>query len=470
MTSPASPAGPANPASPAGPATAPPTPVPPAEEERVLRRAHRQKVLGGVCGGLGRYFDMDPVIFRIVLGVLGVTGGVGLIFYGFAWLLIPLDDEEEPEARKLLAGRVDGAALTALFLALIGCALFLTMLNSDGALSFTALVALATCGVAVWSRRRRAVTPERGGLAPAAAHAVAEAPPEPTAPPVPDGPSWWRDPLTKEAKDARDARGALNIMAIRGDESRRMGPAGPHVSGYLWGPESALTRDDDPKGRDRAGTPRRQRQGRSLGGYAFVLALVAGFLGTRLSWESQPLGTSLQIGLVCALGVFGTALVISSFIGRTGFGTVVMTALTAVFLAGATALPKDIDTAWARTTWAPTATSDLKPHYELGSGIATLDVSDLTVPAGGKVSTYAEVGAGKLTVVLPKDTRVTLRAEAGVGDITFPGDGKERQVRISTDRTERRTLPAPQGAAPSGTLELRLEVGLGQVEVTRAAS
>lgn len=54
-----------------------------------LRRSKRDKVLAGVCGGLGRYFDLDPVVFRIVLGVLAVTGGVGLIFYGFAWLLLP---------------------------------------------------------------------------------------------------------------------------------------------------------------------------------------------------------------------------------------------------------------------------------------------------------------------------------------------------------------------------------------------
>lgn len=51
--------------------------------------------------GLGRYCNVDPVIFRIVLGVLSVTGGLGLIFYGFAWLLIPLEGEEENEARRL---------------------------------------------------------------------------------------------------------------------------------------------------------------------------------------------------------------------------------------------------------------------------------------------------------------------------------------------------------------------------------
>ncbi len=49
-------------------------------------------MVAGVCGGLGRYCDVDPVIFRIVLGVLSATGGIGLIFYGFAWLLLPLEE------------------------------------------------------------------------------------------------------------------------------------------------------------------------------------------------------------------------------------------------------------------------------------------------------------------------------------------------------------------------------------------
>ncbi|CAM5701254.1 hypothetical protein SCALM49S_00882 [Streptomyces californicus] len=54
-----------------------------------------------------------------MLGVLSVTGGIGLIFYGFAWLLLPADGEDQNEGRKLLSGRVDGAALAALLLALI---------------------------------------------------------------------------------------------------------------------------------------------------------------------------------------------------------------------------------------------------------------------------------------------------------------------------------------------------------------
>ncbi|GFM98895.1 hypothetical protein Sfulv_37060 [Streptomyces fulvorobeus] len=134
--------------------------TPPPEPKPQLHRSSRQKVVAGVCGGLGRYCDVDPVIFRIVLGVLSVTGGIGLIFYGFAWLLLPLEGEEENEARRLLSGRVEGASLIALVLALVGCGLFLSMLHNGGMLAFAAMLSLAVIGSTVWAQHRRTALPD----------------------------------------------------------------------------------------------------------------------------------------------------------------------------------------------------------------------------------------------------------------------------------------------------------------------
>ncbi|MDV9201641.1 PspC domain-containing protein, partial [Streptomyces sp. Wh19] len=164
------------------PQDASPGVAPPPEPAPLLRRSPQHKVVAGVCGGLGRYCDVDPVIFRIVLGVLSVTGGIGLIFYGFAWLLVPVDGEEENEARRLLSGRVEGASLIAVLLALIGCGLFLSMLGNGGTLAFSAMLSLAVVGFAVWTQHRRTAAPE-DPLHPATAQAVADAPPEVKAPP-----------------------------------------------------------------------------------------------------------------------------------------------------------------------------------------------------------------------------------------------------------------------------------------------
>lgn len=61
-------------------------------EPRRLLRARSGRVLGGVCAGLGRYFNVDPIIFRIGAIVLALVGGAGLLAYFAALLLIPAED------------------------------------------------------------------------------------------------------------------------------------------------------------------------------------------------------------------------------------------------------------------------------------------------------------------------------------------------------------------------------------------
>ncbi|MEU3715673.1 PspC domain-containing protein [Streptomyces californicus] len=443
------------------PSNSAPGVAPPEAPKPALRRTPRQKVVAGVCGGLGRYCDVDPVIFRIVLGVLSVTGGIGLIFYGFAWLLLPADGEDQNEARKLLSGRVDGAALAALLLALIGCGMFLSMLHNRGMLSFAALLSVAVVGFFVWTRSSAPEDPAAPPGAPAApagpAHTggLGAPPPEVKAPPKPGGPSWWRDPIVKD------------------------GTTGPVGAGYLWGPSDtgpAAARDDLKASRPGPDAPFRTpapasspRGPRSIGGPVFLTALVAGGLGTGLSWDHQPLGTALQIGLAAALGVFGLGLLIASVLGRTGFGTVFLAVATAGLLAGASALPKDIDASWGERDWRPVSVGAVRPHYELSTGDARLDLSGLKVPAGETVRTRLDVAAGRAAVVVPANVTVKVRAEADLGEVRLE-DGQRVRVRIDNGESTERTLRPPKGTPPAGTIELRVEVGIGQVEVTRAAS
>ncbi|WP_030209167.1 PspC domain-containing protein [Streptomyces bikiniensis] len=435
---------------------------PPAEAASAapLRRSRGSKVVGGVCGGLGRYFDLDPVVFRVVIGVLAVTGGFGLLFYGFAWLLIPLAGEEENEGRRLLTGRVSGSSLAALLMALIGCGVLLSMLRSGSMLGSSLLVAFTACGAAVWSRRRQTGAVETEGRTDtAAALAVAEAPPETKAPPLIEHTSWWKDPIVKD------------------------GSTGKVAVGYLWGPHGVVDGDgrvngEVPKPGGRWGapdpapgrpTPSVRKSPLSISGLVLLLAMVAAGLGTGLTWETEPLGTSLQTGLVAALGVFGLGLVVSSFLGRTGFGTVFLTVVTAGLLALATTLPDRITTDWVRETWAPASAAAVQPRYELGTGVGTLDLARLPLPAGTTVTTGAEVGAGRLEVIVPKDAVVKLRAKVSLGDLRLPGQ-PPNDVDVAPDREEARTLAPPAGTAPAGILDLSLEVALGQVEVIRAAS
>ena len=75
---------------------------PPFSTPRALRRSRDDRVISGVSGGLGQYFGVDPVIFRVLFAVLSFFGGVGLLAYGLAWVLIPEPDVDRSLLDKAL--------------------------------------------------------------------------------------------------------------------------------------------------------------------------------------------------------------------------------------------------------------------------------------------------------------------------------------------------------------------------------
>jgi phage shock protein C len=56
-----------------------------------LYRSRTEKKIAGVCGGLAKYFGIDPVIPRIILLVLLLAGGLGLLAYVVCWIVMPLE-------------------------------------------------------------------------------------------------------------------------------------------------------------------------------------------------------------------------------------------------------------------------------------------------------------------------------------------------------------------------------------------
>ncbi|HTY37181.1 MAG TPA: PspC domain-containing protein [Bacteroidota bacterium] len=61
---------------------------------RHLYRSRAQKVIGGVAGGIGEYLDIDPVLVRILFVVAFFAGGVGVLAYIIAWIIIPEQPKE----------------------------------------------------------------------------------------------------------------------------------------------------------------------------------------------------------------------------------------------------------------------------------------------------------------------------------------------------------------------------------------
>jgi len=72
------------------PAAEPPKPDGP----RRLMRSGSDRMLAGVSGGLGQYFSVDPVIFRIGFGVTLFFGGLGALLYLALWIFVPSDQKD----------------------------------------------------------------------------------------------------------------------------------------------------------------------------------------------------------------------------------------------------------------------------------------------------------------------------------------------------------------------------------------
>lgn len=61
-----------------------------------LYRSESDRKIAGICGGLAEYFDIDPVIPRVVFVALFIGAGSGLLLYLIMWFIIPTESEIKP--------------------------------------------------------------------------------------------------------------------------------------------------------------------------------------------------------------------------------------------------------------------------------------------------------------------------------------------------------------------------------------
>jgi phage shock protein C len=57
--------------------------------DKKLYRSSSQKMIAGVCGGLGEYFNIDPTVVRLGWVLFGLLGGSGLLAYLICVIVIP---------------------------------------------------------------------------------------------------------------------------------------------------------------------------------------------------------------------------------------------------------------------------------------------------------------------------------------------------------------------------------------------
>ena len=79
-----------------------------------LYRSRKDSIIGGVCGGIGNYFNIDPVFVRLIFVLLFLLRGSGILIYIVAWIIIPLEprhkvneDIKKKKEKKITEKRSD---------------------------------------------------------------------------------------------------------------------------------------------------------------------------------------------------------------------------------------------------------------------------------------------------------------------------------------------------------------------------
>ncbi len=369
--------------------TNPPTDTPPYRRPGTpLTRSTDDKVLGGLSAGLGRYFGIDPVVFRIAFVVLTLAGGSGVLLYLVGWLMIP--DDAGGNALKRFGGERH-QKLAAAVLAGAGLLILLdNVFGGDDDIPL-GLVLVGLGGLYLWSRHK-----DDAGADPLP-------PPDHPYPPAPPPP-----PFTPAPSDA------------------------------------APTLELAPAGVGAAPAPKARKPHSALVPVTFsLLAVLAG--------AATLFGLSLTTGLALALLLTGGALIVGAWRGRARWLIPVGLVLS-VALAGASLIDVPITGGAGEVGFRPLTVEEIRTPYRLGAGELVVDLGaidfdgrdvtvvasvaaghvDIIVPAGVTVDVDAHVGAGNLMLfgresdgldigrqVLERGDegagRLTVRAKAGVG-------------------------------------------------------
>jgi len=440
------------------------------------------RVFAGVASGLGAYFNIDPVVFRVGFVALTLAGGVGVLIYLLCWAILPpvLGPQVTPAAPGGPPRQGQAIVPAALqqggwrtYLA-VGAVLFAVVLLFSPFTRPTVVFALLLIALGVLLM----VRDQPPGSAPPGQPGSGGAEPPGAAPPPVAGdyqPGQWQPSATgTTATPAGQEPPAEQGPSTAGTQPGGAGPYGTRTSAPAWGhpagwgqPAAAHPAAAHPAAAERGGwgpttmavrQPERRRS-RSVAGWVTVaLALLAGGLAGALD-NFGVVNMTPSRTLALMLTVLGAGLLVTSLWGRAGWLILVgFLLLPAVVVTSVLSdLPVAGDT--GDRTERPLTLAQLRPQYQLAAGNLTIDLSKVAFPRQSATTVEAKVSAGQLRVLVPPGRPVTVHADVGAGNIqTFGHERSGFQVHFDdSDETSERL----------GRLVLDLRVGVGSIRVER---
>lgn len=420
---------------PRGPGANPPPPY----RARTLDRRSGNRVVAGVAGGLGDYFNVDPAIFRLGFIVLAVFGGSGFLLYMVGWLFLPERDTQrsigEGLVRRLGGGRSAGG-LILLFVALLVIA---DTVGRGGGLIWAAL--LIGIGVLLFRRADDSDDdpPPSGPGDRSTTSMWSEAPqaPPPAAPPSAPG-----GVVTAPPTNVRSSVGTPDVDPF-------LPP--PPVSDDGWRPTPY--------------TPGELPTPPSVLGRVTVAATLILIGATALLDTLTGVDVAVASYAALALTVIGAGLLVGARWGRAR-GLIALGGVTVLVLtisSAAAQLPSGgIDGGVGQRSYRPETVAQLRDPYRLGLGEMQIDLTALELEPGQEVSVDASMAVGSLQVIVPDDVGVDADATAQLGAVDVLD-------RTSEGTTASTSLSEP-GEEGSPTITLDLSTVMGQIEVHRAST
>jgi predicted membrane protein len=409
---------------------------------------------------VAEYFNVDPVIVRIATVVLAFSGP-GVFAYILAWIFIP--EASEPPTHPFAGPPTDRRDRGAQIFGIVLLAVSVSILWGgwwSPARRWFFPIGLMALGAWLLLRRGR----EDDGEPPA----VGEPPPTQPYPwgtataasttlPLSTEPTGDVDggAPTDDATLVDDAPGgdaAAEDTLVGGTTPDTAATEGSGGGGVRppWG-QGPWSTGPPPELPESVKVARRRRR--------MVFPIV---LGALLLWAGIAFlaDVSLQSGLAIALCIVGIGFVLGAFVG--GSKALIVPA---VLVGGALVASSIVDIPLSgpigQRTWVPQTIAEVDDRYELSIGEGLLDLTALSIPDGERVDIVASVGVGHLVIHVPDGVSLDVDADVSGGDIVLNGQSNSG-VGVSTERTYR-------GDPDKGTIDLDLQVGLGQIEVITIA-
>ena len=386
-----------------------------------LRRSRTDRYIAGVAGGLGRHFDVDPTVIRVVLAVLTFFGGAGVLVYGAVWLFVPEDGKDRApievgsEARRIIL----------LVAAVIAVSIVFGTPFLGDSWRWGAPFPLLLIGlVAVAVFATRAQRPERNQ------------------PPPPWGSSPASTPTPQTPSNAPEGTPMTSTGTYTDPGYQQPPPA--------WMPPPAPAY---------VPPPRPRRTGLVL--FWPTVALIAIALGTLGIFDTSG-AVPVSAYAVLAVAITAVMLLVGAFVGRPG-GLIALGMVATVALGITSAIDSATggDTSGESVRATPTSAALVQDEYRIPNGDLTLDltgVTDLAALDGRDVD--LRLYAGEIRVILPPGLNAEVDADLSLaGDISIDNEhlggfdpSLNRTVTGSTDPD-----------AP--TVNLDIDVRIGQITV-----